>query len=122
MKTAAAALLIWILAVPADAEQACRLVRQASVDMSFDAGGAVTVPMTISGQKVSMLVDTGGTTSLLSDKLVDALKLNRLPINRRMWVEMFGGYRLEYYAEPKNIDLGGLHADSMTALIVPANF
>jgi predicted aspartyl protease len=114
-----ASLVSAFLALPAAAAEQCRLVRQASVDMKFDSVGGVYVPMTISGQKANMLIDTGGTTSMLSQTLVDALKLNHMPISRRMRVEMYGGLMIDYYAQPQDIDFGGLHADELTMLIFP---
>lgn len=115
----AISLVVACMAFPAAADEQCRLVREASVDMSFDSVGGVYVPMTISGQKANMLIDTGGATSMLSQTLVDALKLNHMPINRRMRVEMYGGLMINYYAEPQDIEFGGLHADELTMLIFP---
>lgn len=80
------------------ADQDCRLRRYAKLPMSLDEAGAVTVPMTVAGQQVQMLVDTGGITSSLTEGAAARLKLNRA-ILKDIGFTVFGGKKLQYYVE-----------------------
>lgn len=76
----------------------CRLHRYAKLPMSMDEAGAIDVPMTVAGQSVKMLVDTGGGTSMLTEGAAARLKLPRGILKGIEWM-MFGGRTLKYYAE-----------------------
>jgi predicted aspartyl protease len=79
-----------LFAVPASADEPCRLIQMAAVDMSIDSGGGVDVPMGISGQTVKMLVDTGGIFTMLSETTVQKLGLSKLPVFESN-IKAFGG-------------------------------
>jgi predicted aspartyl protease len=119
MKTLAICFILLLAASPALAQSNCRLARNASIDLNFDNAGGVYVPMKISGTTVNLLVDTGGAGSMLTDRTVDALKLERIKMDRSTWLQMFGGEVLKYYAQPRDVELGGLHAPSLRMVIVP---
>jgi predicted aspartyl protease len=119
MKTLAICFTLLLAGTPALAQSNCGLTRTASIDLNFDNAGGVYVPMKISGTTVNLLVDTGGAGSMLTDKAVDALKLDRIMMDRSTWLVMFGGEVLKYYAQPRDVDLGGLHAPSLRMVIVP---
>jgi len=108
----------FLLGQPADADD-CTLKRVASVDMTIDSGGGVSVPMTIRGRNVDMLVDTGGYASMVTDSLAKELSLNFLRVSSRVRISMFGGLVIDHYVAVPDIDLGGLKADKLLMLVVP---
>jgi predicted aspartyl protease len=114
---AAAALLG--LAAPARAgdDDDCHLYRLNQMDMSITDDG-VTVPMTVAGQKVELLIDTGGIYSMLTEDVVTALGLTPQRIAAAQFM-MWGGGRIDRYVDATDIDLGGLKAPHMKFLVMP---
>ncbi len=112
--------LALIVALAPDSASAgpCNLMRIAAIDMGFDDASNPYVPMTISGQTVNMLIDTGGIFSMLSEQSVAMLGLEKLPVFDSQ-VKMFGGYRVTEYVEAKDVSLGGLKADRIPLQVVP---
>jgi len=107
-----------LLASPAVADDSCRLVRMAAFDMNIDSAGGVYVPITISGLSVNLLIDTGGIFTMLTDQSVQKLGLNRLNTFGSRET-MFGGKKIEYYVETRDVNLGGLKADHMPMQVIP---
>ena len=119
LRGAALALAVWGAAPCAAADnEACNLVRAASLDMSTDSSGGQVVPLTLSGRTLNLLVDTGGIDSMLTESVVDSLKLRVAPFPDRR-VVMFGGYRLNRFAVGHDIDFGGLKAPCKEFIIMP---
>lgn len=110
--------LALLLGQPAIADD-CSLKRIASVDMTIDSAGAVSVPMTIRGQKVDMLVDTGGYASMITDRLAKDLSLNFLRVSSRVQIRGFGGLLIDHYVVVPDVNLGGLKADQLMMLVMP---
>jgi predicted aspartyl protease len=109
----------FLVAVPAHAEDAaCTLHREASLPLTTDDAGGVSVPMTIQGKTVHLLVDTGGVDSMLTVSTVDALQLPYGKLGG-VYAEGYGGYRIEYFAEAHDVNLGGLAASKKQFLIMP---
>ncbi len=109
-------------AVPASADEPCRLVQMAALDMTIDAGGGVDVPMTVSGQNVNMLIDTGGIFTMLTEQTVKRLGLKKLLPATSFYdggVQMFGGKKIESYTEVHDVDLGGLKAADIPMQVMP---
>jgi predicted aspartyl protease len=96
----------------------CGLVRAASLDMTTDSAGGVSVPMSIAGQTVNLLIATGGIDSMLTVSAVESLKLKPRSIYRREAI-LFGGAVLDQQATAYNVDLGGLKAERMFFMIMP---
>ncbi len=111
-----AALCIGISA-PAVAEESCNLTRMASVDMNTNYIDGVVVPMTIVGQTVDMVVDTGGVLTSLRDTTADRLGLNTL--RSAIELRVFGGAHVDRYTVANEVDLGGLKAHGMPFVIFP---
>jgi predicted aspartyl protease len=107
-----------LLASPALADDSCRLVRMAAFDMNIDSAGGVYVPITISGQSLNLLIDTGGIFTMLTDQSVQKLGLKRLN-TFGSGETMFGGKKIEYYVETNDVNLGGLRADHMPMQVIP---
>ena len=114
---AGTAVCLAALSARADDEK-CHLYRIASVDMGIDPVGRLTVPMTVGGQDLTMLVDTGGVDTMLTDSVVKAQNLSRRSIDNAR-ITMFGGTRIDTYAIAHDIVFGGLKAATMPMLVVP---
>jgi hypothetical protein len=103
----------------ARAEEPCGLLRITQVDMGFgfvDRGA--TVPMTIDGKKLTLLVDTGGVFSMISDSAAAALGLHPMSIGQSFMA--YGGQKVDSYVRASNIEFGGLKAARFDFLVVPA--
>ena len=96
----------------------CHLVRATSLDMSTDPSGGQLVRLTVGGQAVNMLVDTGGIDSMLTQSVVDSMRLRVAPLPGRR-VVLFGGYKMDRFAVGHDIDLGGLKAPYKEFIIMP---
>lgn len=93
--------------VRAEGASACHLYRIAEFDMSFDASGRVSIPMTIGGRTVNLLIDTGGYISTLTQATVTDLGLkpqNSRGINERY----YGGETLTHYVLVHDALLGAI--------------
>jgi predicted aspartyl protease len=99
-------------------DKPCNIVRAASLEMSTDAAGAQDVPMTIGGQTINLLIDTGGVDSMLTESVVETLKLEERPIYRGR-VILFGGFPIDSQTTAHDIDFGGLKAPTMFFMIMP---
>jgi predicted aspartyl protease len=107
-----------LFAVPASADEPCRLIQMAALDMTIDSGGGVDVPMSISGQTVNMLIDTGGIFTMLTEASVQRLGLAKLPVFESQ-IRMFGGKQIKAYTEARDVNLGGLKAAQLPMQIIP---
>src|SRR5476651_1114163 len=117
-KLLVAAALNLAAALPAKADEPCRLVQMAALDMTIDAAGGADVPMTISGQSVNMLIDTGGIFTMLTEATVQRLGLKKLAAFESH-IKMYGGKPIQSYTEAHDVDLGGLKAADIPMQIVP---
>ena len=104
------------LSAPAAAEQDCHLRRVASLEMTFDDAGVASVPATIDGQQLRLIVDTAGLVSMLSQRTVDALQLRRDRTNG--WAIGFGHSLIYNYVTPHAMQLGGLKATDKKFLVM----
>jgi predicted aspartyl protease len=114
----AATLSLLLLAGPSLAEEGCHLTRIAQLDMTIDTTGRIEVPMTVAGQRLNMLIDTGGVNSSLTAEAVDTLGLHPEIFNN-VKIVAFGGQVIDHYVTAHDIDFGGLRAHSMTFLVEP---
>jgi len=112
-----AAAAVVLAATPAAADD-CSLIRIVSVEMQVDAEGGVTVPMTVSGRTVNMLVATMSIDSMLTRSTAAALGLSPVSLGHDYLV-MFGGHRIDSYVTAHGIDFGGLKTPSMNFLVMP---
>jgi len=81
---ALSALAAILLAVPARAEN-CSLGLIASLDMTILPDGRFTVPASVNGTTLNLLVDTAGVFSELSNASVETLKLEKKPTGHEMY-------------------------------------
>jgi predicted aspartyl protease len=113
-----AALMAFSTVCAAADDNSCTIVRAASLDMSTDAFGGPVVPLTVGGQSVNLLIDTGGIDSMLTESTVANLKLMKQSIYGAR-VVMFGGDRIVSWTSARDIDLGGLKARKMPFMVMP---
>jgi predicted aspartyl protease len=106
-----------LLMAPARAAEDCTLQRIASVDMGIDTNGRMTVPMMAGAEHLTMLVDTGGLITAISNSVADSQRWRISLVNAR--VEVYGGLTLSTFTIAHDIDLGGLKASSMSVLVMP---
>lgn len=99
----------------------CNLARIAALDINLDEGGDPYVPMTISGQKINLLIDTGGIFSMMTEQSAQLLDLKELPAFGS-GEEMFGGKSIKKFVEARDINLGGLKAERMPMQIISDHF
>ncbi|HUB85530.1 MAG TPA: retroviral-like aspartic protease family protein [Rhizomicrobium sp.] len=114
-----AVLFVFSAADPSIADDACSLRQVASMDMGSDVFGRVTVPMTVKGTPLAMLVDTGGYISALNQSVVRKLDLSTTYLMNGRYVQMFGGVHLDQTAEAHDVLLGNMKASSMPVFVVP---
>jgi predicted aspartyl protease len=104
------------------ANERCQLLQAASIDMGTDRNGGVFLPIRIAGHDENLLVDTGGTFSMLTPTVVDGLGLRRRQISTyRLRMYLFGGVPLTQYAEATGMQLGNLNADRLSFIVMPDN-
>jgi hypothetical protein len=104
--------------VSAHAEGNCELSQIIKLDMKVLRDGRVSVPMTIGGQPVAMLVDTGGLLSMLTPPTVAALDLRPqiIPLSR---IRQYGGFVVDHYVTAHDISLGGMNGRKFDFLVMP---
>jgi len=113
-----AALMAFSTVCAAADDNSCTIVRAASLDMSTDTFGGQFVPLTVSGQTVNLLIDTGGIDSMLTESTVANLKLVKQSIFGARII-LFGGDRIVSWTMARDIDLGGLKARKMPFMVMP---
>lgn len=114
------ALMFCTIVTTAHADDQCVLRRAVSVDMTTDQDGRVNVPMTIGGHRLSLLVDTGGINSMLTESTVKMLYLNPGPIGNKFIIRMFGGIPITEMVAAPDVEFGGLRAPNLYFLVIPA--
>jgi len=89
-------------------EEDCKLKRAAALDMQIDEAGGATIPVTIGGQDMRMLIDTAGAFSLMKPSVVEKLKLEQksLPPEQRYALMLYGHEFLNHYVDAKDIVIG----------------
>src|SRR5262249_33183438 len=84
------------------------LRRAASLDMQIDEAGGATIPVTIGGQDMRMLIDTDGVFSMMKPSTVERLKLEQraLPADQRYALMLYGNEFLNHYVDATYIVIG----------------
>jgi predicted aspartyl protease len=105
------------IARPASAQDnLCQPERVAELRMTTDEDGRVSVPATLDGQTVNLLVDTGGGMSMLSQLAASTLGLHEITA-RRLTMELYGGEASHRYVIARNVGLGGADLHPMPFFI-----
>lgn len=98
----------------------CRPDQHTGFDLETDWYGGVYVPVGIGGQRMKLLVDTGGATSMLTDSTVASLGLLPQPI-RTHRVTMYGGLQLTSYVRVGDVQVGAAPINPSTFYVMPDN-
>jgi predicted aspartyl protease len=116
-----AALLLWpdlSRAASAEDNPPCQPAPVAELRMTADEDGRVSVPVTLDGHTVNLLVDTGAGISMLSQLAVSTLGLREITAHR-LTMELYGGDASHHYVIARNVDLGGIDLHPMPFFIAP---
>lgn len=90
----------------AGADESCQLLRYVVLPMAPDLAGRITVPLALDGQKMNMLVDTGGAYSALGARAAKRIALEPKKM-RYVQFHMFGGHKIDQYVTVKQMDIAG---------------
>lgn len=104
----------------APAAQGCHLYRVTQMDLTTERDGLVSVPATVNGQTIQMLVDTGGGVSLVADTLAIRQRLRGYKLSRGGF-ELMGGVRMDTLALVDQFRLGDMPASPVMFLVAPWN-
>ena len=104
-------------AIPAFADEACRPQQLASLHLSAGANGSVSIPATLNGRTVTLVVDTGSSIGMLDAASAKDLDLE---ISRsRSWLSLPGGINTSLFAEVDSVQLTTLPAFQSKFAIIP---
>jgi predicted aspartyl protease len=98
----------------------CQLIEAASLAMSVAPSGRLYVPMTVEGKSINMMIDTGNIGSMLTNDAAKKLDLHPLQFALSR-IQMYGGKKVDYYVDARNVSLGGLNTDKMRFMILPGD-
>lgn len=107
------------LADPVAMPQMCTLNKLASLDLAMEPTGILGVPLTIDSQPVRFTIDTGALMSIVSDSIVDELKLDRKTIPIEFTLP--GGVKTHTEATTHTFTIGGLTAHGFGLAVMPAS-
>ena len=107
----------WMLPVTAQAadQKPCQLMEVASLTMTPISENRFTVPMTVGGKNLNMLLDTADDLSMLTDQVADELGLKvehaSLSSFSRVIYTVPGGLTVTDFTHAKGIQLGNIRGD-----------
>jgi len=99
---------------------ACQLVEVASLAITSDNDLGALVPVDLNGTTKNLLVDTGGSASMLTDTVVDQLKLERYNFAMRGEFYDYSGNPIRWAATVPSLQIGNLHASNVHVLVYPS--
>jgi hypothetical protein len=104
-------------------QTSCQLVEVASLDMRAISGDRFTVPMTVGGKSVDMLLDTGDDMSTLTYQTAKDLDLRVKPLDVAAYSTPVTpeGLNVTDWTTAKDIQLGNLKGDRQTMGLWPGN-
>jgi predicted aspartyl protease len=96
----------------------CSLGRYATLPITIDNAGGVTVSLKVEDQVQNMLIDMGGVFSMLTDAA--AARLNLRP--QTLWgtsIKMLGGRTLDHYVVAHSMEIAGARVRDRKFVLVP---
>jgi predicted aspartyl protease len=117
MAMSLAAVLVASGTARADDEK-CSLGRYATLPITIDDAGGVTVPIKVDDQQQNMLIDTGGVYSMLTN--ATAARLGLKP--QMMWGVSFtiwGGRKLDHYVVTHSLEIAGAQVKDKQFVLIP---
>jgi hypothetical protein len=97
----------------------CRLQLAASLPMTVDSTGRITVPMSIGGQIAHMLIDTGSPASSLTAGMAQKAGVAITTGYGMPRGIFYGGYAVRQFTEAPSFSLAQLKSDRMPFAIMP---
>ena len=96
----------------------CQLKAFSRVEMTVDPGGRVSIPVSINGQSVRLLVDTGAFVSMIN---LSTAKLPGMRIfgSRRFAVEIYGGLKSNGFVFVQNSAFGDMRPGYHSFFVAP---
>ncbi len=107
------------LAHAADAQH-CRLLQVTSLAMNFDSDGRPLIPVSIGGKDETVMVDTGGIYSNVTDAAAKELGLQIAVIDPALYRLAYSGKALSEKATAHDFVIGRLKLDRYDFLLLPA--
>jgi hypothetical protein len=96
----------------------CQLTNFAKFDMDVDGSGRVNVPISINGQTVHFLVDTGAAASIVSASTA-SLPGMRIFRSGRVYMELYGGSQTNAFVFVQNSAFGDMKPGYHPFFVVP---
>lgn len=115
-----ASLALLLLSVSPAWAGSCRSTPHTGFELETDWYGGVYLPVGIAGQRMKLLVDTGGATSMLTDSTVASLGLSPQRI-RTHRVTMYGGLQLTNFVRVGDVQVGNAPISPSTFYVMPDN-
>ncbi|HEY1838418.1 MAG TPA: retroviral-like aspartic protease family protein [Rhizomicrobium sp.] len=104
---------------PSPPRPACTLNELASLDLTMEPSGVVSIPVAIDNQPARFTIDTGALLSVVSDSVADQLKLER----KRLPIELMmpGGVKTRSLAVADTFTIGKMTARSLALAVIPTS-
>lgn len=96
----------------------CQLTMFSKLPLNFDLGGRVNTPVTINGQAVNMLIDTGAPFSVVNQTTA-SLPGMRIFGSGRLQIELYGGYKSHAIIMVQNSAFGDMRPGFHPFFVVP---
>lgn len=115
------ALLATVLVFPALAEapKSCALVLRATMPVTMDATGRITVPVTFNGVAKELMIDTGTPVSMLTAETALDLKLRPRPAPNGVKFVGFGGGLITKAVTIDEFGIGGMKGKDFSFFVDP---
>jgi predicted aspartyl protease len=114
-----AAVLVPCNAIADGAAPTCALREVAILNMTLASFGRPTVTTSMEGKDVAMVVDTGGTYSMITRTTVDQLHLRPQNVDEHQFYMSVSGEAIKSMAFAHDFKMGRLVADKFAFLILP---
>lgn len=95
----------------------CGLTRYAELPIITEPDGRISIPVTIAGQEMSFMIDTGGVSATMTAQRAKDLNLSIKPTNR--WLSGVGGSLLNTYVRPDSFSIGKLKGEGLPIYLDP---
>jgi len=106
----------------ASAEDDCHLQLAASLPITLNVYGHVTVPAVVGTSPVQLTLDTGSPISGLTELAAKRLALEPEPIGNSVGLTFYGGVPITHFVPIKDFRLGAMRAPNSSFVIVPLNW
>lgn len=112
------ALLFAAMGSCAQAEEDCRLQLAATLPMTMDQTGRMSVPVAVGDHPLRLMIDTGATSSTLTKNAAEALGLQQHLVMAPFMFRIYGGEHLTHYVRVKDFTLGEMRDPKAEFLVM----